>query len=152
MRRELESNYRRAIGRFPRSDTLCNNLAWLLAGRPEAAPHDPVQAIALAERALALDRDRGEAWNTLGVAHFRAGQWSEAIDALEESMRLRYGGDPCDWLYLAMARHRLGDAAEARRWLDRSLAWIQARPHVDPDLIPLRAEALRLIGPDQPAG
>jgi tetratricopeptide (TPR) repeat protein len=159
VRRELESNYRLAIERFPRSARLLNNLAWLLAGRPEAAPHDPAGAVALAEQAVALAEqavapapDRGKLWNTLGVAHFRAGEWSEAADALEESMRLRYGGDPCDWLYLAMARHRLGDAAEARRWLDRSLAWIQARPHADPDWIPLRAEALRLLGTEGPAG
>ena len=46
---------------------------------------------------------------------------------LEESMRLRSGGDPYDWLFLAMARRRLGDHEAARRWLDRSLAWIEAK-------------------------
>jgi tetratricopeptide (TPR) repeat protein len=152
VRRELESNYRLAIERFPRSARLINNLAWLLAGRPEAAPHDPAGAIALAERAVALIEqaaapgpDRGQLWNTLGVAHFRADEWSEAADALEESMRLRSGGDPCDWLYLAMARQRLGDAVEARRWLDRSVAWIRARAPRNPDLTTLRDEAAELL-------
>ena len=34
------------------------------------------------------------------------------------------GGDPFDWLFLAMAHHRLGHAEEARSWLDRSVRWI----------------------------
>ena len=61
-------------------------------------------------------------------------------------MRLRSGGDPYDWLFLAMARHRLGDAAEARRWLDRSLAWIETKAPRNPELIRFRDEALRLLG------
>ena len=89
--------------------------------------------------------------NTLGVAHYRAGDWAAAVDALEESMRLRSGGDPYDWLFLAMARHRLGDAVEARRWLDRSLAWIEAHAPRDAELIRFRAEAAWLFGPEMPA-
>ena len=119
--------YRLAIDREPRNPAPRNNLAWLLAGRPEAAPHDPARAVELAEQAVAMAPAAGAYWNTLGVAHYRAGDWAAAVDALEESMRLRSGGDPYDWLFLAMARQRLGDAAEARRWLDRSLAWIEAK-------------------------
>jgi tetratricopeptide (TPR) repeat protein len=151
LRRELESICRLAIDLHPRNPILLNNLAWLLSGRPEVAPHDPAGAVGLAERAVALAPARGDLWNTLGVAHYRAGEWSEAADALEESMRLRSGGDPYDWLFLAMARRRLGDDAEARRWLDRSVAWIQARAPRNPELAPLRDEALRLLGPDGPA-
>ena len=86
----------------------------------------------------------GSYWNTLGVAHYRAGDWAEAVDALEESMRLRSGGDPYDWLFLAMARRRLGDAEAARRWLDRSLAWIEAQcaPQPGADPIPRRGPAV----------
>jgi tetratricopeptide (TPR) repeat protein len=145
VRRELESIHRLAIERHPRNPYLINNLAWLLAGRPEAAPHDPSCAIVLAEQAVALGPGVGEWWNTLGVAHYRAGEWSDAADALAESMRLRSGGDPFDWLFLAMARYRLGDSGEARRWLDRSLAWIQKAPR-DPELVPLHAEAMQLLG------
>jgi tetratricopeptide (TPR) repeat protein len=146
MRQELESIYRRAIELHPQNHFLINNLAWLLAGNSDLAPHDPARAVTLAKQAVALAPASGACWNTLGVAHYRAGDWSAAAKALNESMRLRSGGDPYDWLFLAMAHHRLGDATEARRWLDRSIGWIQTRAPHDPVLIPLRKEALRLLG------
>ena len=90
-------------------------------------------------------------WNTLGVARLpAAGDWSATANALNESMRLRSGGDPYDWLFLAMAYHSLGDTAEARRWLDRSIGWIRTRAPHNLVLIPLREEALRLLGSGGP--
>ncbi len=151
VRRLLADSCRLAIARDSRNPAPLNNLAWLLVSRPEAAPHDPARAVELAEQAVAMGPAVGAYRNTLGVAHYRAGEWSAAADALEESMRLRSGGDPYDWLFLAMARRRLGDAAEARRWLDRSLAWIEAHAPRDEELIRFRAEALRLLGPEMPA-
>ncbi len=150
VRRQLADIYRLAFGAKPRDPAANNQLAWLLVSRPEAVPSDPVRVIELAELAVAAAPTVGAYWNTLGVAHYRDGDWSAAVDALEESMRLRSGGDPYDWLFLAMARHRLGDAAEARRWLDRSLAWIEAHAPPDADLIRFRAEALWLLGPETP--
>ena len=55
----------------PRSRPLCNNLAWLLAGRPEAPQPDPIRAVGLAKDAVALAPTVGTYWNTLGVAHYR---------------------------------------------------------------------------------
>jgi uncharacterized protein HemY len=150
MRRELESIYRRAIELHPQNPFLINNLAWLLAGNSDLAPHDPARAVALAKQAVALAPASGACRNTLGVAHYRAGDWSAAANALNESMRLRSGGDPYDWLFLAMAHQRLGDAAEARRWLDRSIGWIQTRAPDNLVLIPLREEVLRLLGSGEP--
>jgi eukaryotic-like serine/threonine-protein kinase len=152
VRRELESKYRRAIELHPRNHFLINNLAWLLAGTSDLAPHDPTRAVALAKQAVALAPASGACWNTLGVAHYRAGDWSATANALNEAMRLRSGGDPYDWLFLAMARHSLGDAAEARRWLDRSIGWIQTRAPHSLVLIALREEALRLLGSGGPRG
>ena len=50
----------------------------------------------------------GDYWNTLGVAHYRAGAWQTATTCLERSMTLRKGGDAYDWLFLAMAHWQLG--------------------------------------------
>ncbi len=149
VRRQLEPRYLLVTGRESRDPAACNNVAWLLVGRPDARPNDPAGAVELAERAVALAPAKGAYWNTLGVAHYRAGEWSEAIDALAESMRLRSGGDPYDWLFLAMAARRLGDVAAARRWLDRSLSGIEAHAPGNPELIRFRAEAVRLLGPDR---
>ena len=35
------------------------------------------------------------------------------------------GGNAYDWLFLALAHHRLGHAGEARRWLEKAVAWIE---------------------------
>ena len=111
-----------------------------------AAPHDPAREVELAEQAVALAPASGAYWNTLGVARYSRRRVVRRRRRAEESMRLRSGGDPYDWLFLAMARHRPGDAAEARRWLDRSLGWIKARAPHNLVLTPLREEALRLLG------
>ena len=62
--------------------------------------------------------------NTLGAALYRAGRFEESIRRLEESIAGRNGeSQPQDWVFLALAHHRLGHGAEARRWLDRFRAY-----------------------------
>jgi tetratricopeptide (TPR) repeat protein len=58
--------------------------------------------------------------NTLGAALYRAGRFAEAVHRLEEAIQKRRGFSTwADWVFLAMAQHRLGHHDEARRWLDR---------------------------------
>ena len=64
----------------------------------------------------------GYAWNTLGVAHYRAGHYEEAIEALHDAMRLRDGGDGYDWYFLAMAHWKLGQKEKAREWYEHAVA------------------------------
>jgi tetratricopeptide (TPR) repeat protein len=57
---------------------------------------------------------------SLGATLYRAGRFDEAIKRLEESIRAGHGqGLPHDWVFLAMAHHRLGHHDEAIRWLER---------------------------------
>ena len=65
-----------------------NNLAWMLVWCPEAELRNGVRAVEMAKKRHELSRPDGFSWNTLGVAHYRAGNWKEAIAALEQSMRL----------------------------------------------------------------
>lgn len=97
-----------------------NSLAWVLATVPDTRLRDPDRAVELARRSLDSHRQNGMAWNTLGVAYFRGNAWDKALEALEESIRLR-GGDSFDWFFIAMVHHRRGKPAEARRWLDKSI-------------------------------
>src|SRR5262249_25449220 len=62
-----------------------NNLAWLLATCQDVKVRDPQRAVALAKKAVERAPKNGEDWNTLGVAHYRAGDMKAAIDALEKS-------------------------------------------------------------------
>jgi tetratricopeptide (TPR) repeat protein len=62
-------------------------------------------------------------WNYVqGLAHYRAGQYERAIECLNKSMELRptWTAVALNWPVLAMAHHRLGHAAEARRYLEKA--------------------------------
>ena len=65
--------------------------------------------------------EAGSYWNTLGVAHYRAGDWKAAIEALEKSTQLRAGGDPSVWFFLAMAHWQKGEKDQARQWYDKAV-------------------------------
>lgn len=58
------------------------------------------------------------ALGVMGAALYRAGRLDEAIERLEASVKTRVGSDePADWVFLAMAHHKVGHGEEARRWL-----------------------------------
>jgi tetratricopeptide (TPR) repeat protein len=102
-----------------------NALAWLLATCPDAKQRDPDRAVEAAKQAVQLAPQAGGFWNTLGVAHYRAGDWKAAVAALEKSMELQKGGDASDWLFLAMAHEKLGRRDEARKDYDRAVGWLE---------------------------
>jgi serine/threonine protein kinase/tetratricopeptide (TPR) repeat protein len=128
------AGYRRScatlLGRFGRDDRpdSRNSVAWFCLLIPDAGV-DPADLVRVAEKAVAQCDDRSPekrraCLNTLGVALYRAGRYREAIDRLDESTKAHpRGGDPGDWLFLAMAHHRLGHTDEARRWYDQATRW-----------------------------
>jgi hypothetical protein len=83
--------------------------------------------VTLAERAVTESLNQQQrmiSLNTLGVILYRAGRYQEAIDRLDERVAVGEAlGAPVDWVFLAMAHHRLGHKAEANRWLDKFRAW-----------------------------
>ena len=53
--------------------------------------------------------------NTRGAVLYRAGRHAEAVKVLREGMALHpQGGEFHDWVFLALAEHRLGHADAAR--------------------------------------
>ena len=64
-------------------------------------------------------------WNTLGAAHYRAGDWKAAVTALDKSMQLHNGGDSFDWVFLAMAQRKLGHNEDARKLYDKAFEWVE---------------------------
>jgi tetratricopeptide (TPR) repeat protein len=145
VRRQLRESFPQSLEYKPDDHRIRNNLAWLLASRAEVSALDATKAVKLAKEATALAPKTGTYWNTLGVAHYHAGDWKAAAAAIEQSMQLRSGGDAYDWLFLAMARWRLGDPVEARQWYDRSVKWIEANEPRNQELLGFQAEATRLI-------
>jgi tetratricopeptide (TPR) repeat protein len=88
------------------------------------------------------------AWSALGMARYRAGQWNEALAALDQAQK--YDSDPGQgnayvWFFRAMSLHRLGDPT-ARQWYDRAVDWTR-RVQPDNDVLQdLRAETAALLG------
>jgi serine/threonine protein kinase len=138
----------RALALAPDDVNANNTLAWLLCSYPaDQPPHDPERAAKLARKAVDREPGNRDAWNTLGVALWRAGDCGEAVAALEKSMTLSNGGDPADWLVLAMIRQREGRSEEARKLFDRSAAQFDGNlTPIDPSVRSLRNEAARALG------
>jgi tetratricopeptide (TPR) repeat protein len=88
--------------------------------------HQPVQ---IAERAVGVDPKNISHTFALGATLYRAGRFAEAIKRLNEAnaaVERGEGGNPgispaYTWFFLAMANYRLGQAEEARQWLDKAV-------------------------------
>jgi tetratricopeptide (TPR) repeat protein len=62
-----------------------------------------------------IRRERHNFSSTQGAVLYRAGRFEEAAKVLQEGMRLSPdGSDFHDWLFLALAEHRLGHADSAK--------------------------------------
>jgi tetratricopeptide (TPR) repeat protein len=108
-----------------------NDVAWACSSGPDATG-DSDRPLRLAEAAAqgADEFLKADALRTLGAVLYRTGRCDGAMLRLAEAIQARGGeGGPADWAFLAMAHHRLGHRAEARRWLDRLREY---RPSEDP--------------------
>jgi tetratricopeptide (TPR) repeat protein len=100
---------------------ICNSVAWTLI-LAEDAVSDPDLPVRLAETALnaAPERMKPLILNTLGVTLYRAGRFEDAIRRIEEGIQSRNGAsDAQDWVFLALAHHRLGHRDKALSWLEK---------------------------------
>jgi Tfp pilus assembly protein PilF len=62
---------------------------------------------------------KGRFLTTFGAALYRAGRFEDAIRRLDEGIQLKGGtNEPRDWVFLAMAHHRLGHREQAHRYLE----------------------------------
>ena len=142
---------RRLLELHPITIAGLNDLAWMLATFPELRFRNPARAVVLAREAVERAPQDGMLWNTLGVAQYRAGEDKAAMAALQKSMELRNGGDSYDWFFLALAHWRRGERAEARRYYERSVAWMEKHRRHDEELKGFRAEASVVAGAPAPA-
>jgi WD40 repeat protein len=132
-----------------------NSASWAVVRRPDADAAAYRRALRLAENACRLDPDNGYYLNTLGAALYRAGRFAEAVRRLDEGIQKRNGaGLVADWVFLAMAHHRLGHADQARACFDRAVRWWGERknlpaPYVS-ELTSFRAEAEAVLAPAGP--
>ena len=76
---------------------------------------DPARALELAKRAVQAEPSNGVHFRVLAAAHYRAGNWQDALDAARQAHKLAPGrGSSPALLFAAMAHWQLGDSAAAR--------------------------------------
>jgi tetratricopeptide (TPR) repeat protein len=120
---QARTDYQTALKREPAHAGTNAALAWLLATCPDAKLRDPPEAVELAGKAVRLAPKEGDGWRALGVAHYRAGDWKEAVRPLDKLVQLRRGGDGVGWFFLALAHQKLGHPDEARKAYEQAVWW-----------------------------
>jgi len=127
-----------------------NALARLFATTSNASYRLPNLAVELAKQATRQAPREAIYWNTLGIAHYRSGEWEAALKALEQSEKL----EPGKYLgfnafFLAMCQHQLGDSLKAKddygravRWCDESQAKLSAQQQQELRAFRAEVEAL----------
>jgi len=142
---EAEKAYSMVLTIDPKHANAMNNLSWLLATCAEPRFRHAPRALDMAKKAVEAAPKKGMYWNTLGVAHYRTGEWKSSMAALEKSMELRKGGVSSDWFFLAMAHWKQGDKKEARKWYHQAVLWLEKNAPQDEELRRFRAEAAELM-------
>jgi WD40 repeat protein/serine/threonine protein kinase len=146
--------YKKAIALKP--DFAMAHLKLALALLADA--HDPKLALFYAKNAVGL-APIGDNWNTLGVAHYRNGDWKAALEALNKAAKLRKLSNDanCDHFFeLAKTHWKLGDKEEARISYDKGVEamrkWFAVTsPLAAQTFERYRAEAAELLGIEPPA-
>jgi tetratricopeptide (TPR) repeat protein len=115
--------------------------------KPDAAPREAEEAIALAKKAAAAKPKEGAGWNTLALAYLRTGQLPLAAEAVEKSLALRSpGGDGSEQFVMAMISWRRGEKEAALDWYVQAVDRLSSNPLAHPTILSLRAEADRVLG------
>jgi serine/threonine protein kinase len=124
-----------------------DDLAWFLVACADEGFRNPARALGIAQKAV--DRSKGKSadcWNTLGVVHYRLGNWKDAVAALQKATELHKQKDADDWLFLAMTQWRLGEKQLARASYNRAIELLTAREYTPAETSRWRAEADALMG------
>jgi tetratricopeptide (TPR) repeat protein len=119
--------YRRACAELPdRLAVRTDATASFLAARACTLAPDGPGAARLAEKELAGDPETPRALTLRAALHYRAGEFEEAARVARRCLEAHPGwdGNVLNWLRLALACRRLGQADEARRWLDKAAGWL----------------------------
>jgi tetratricopeptide (TPR) repeat protein len=117
----------RVIGKH--GDTRDPPTAYLVARLCALAPGmvpEPARLVQIAEQAVRAAR-LPHYLHTLGLVHYRAGQFDDAIVHLHNSRAGKWNANAANWIVLAMAYQRCGRTEEAQRWFDMAVHWMDDR-------------------------
>ena len=120
-----------------------NDLVWLCVNH-DTGGRDLGFAVAMAQQLIEECPNAASYWNTLGVAHYRAGDDTSTITVLNHATTLG-GGTPFDEVFLAMAYARSGDRGESERRLAQTIFLMKRDYPEHPELIRFCDEARFLL-------
>jgi serine/threonine protein kinase/Flp pilus assembly protein TadD len=143
--RRVAEEWSRLLDQLPDHPGAHQQLAWFLATCPDPALRDPGRAQELARKVVTLAPQGAAGWNTLGVAHYRAGDYQAALAALQKAAGLRPRGDGSDFFFLAMAHWQLGKKEQAGQWYDRGVQELEQDGLRAATAAGFRAEAAALL-------
>jgi serine/threonine protein kinase len=106
-----------------------NEAAWKVVKSRDAGKDAYTTALRRAEAAVRLAPGIGQLLKTLGVSHYRLGDYAKALEALEQAEKLdaASGPYPAALAFLAMAHQRLGHKQQTQATLTR-LREVMKRP------------------------
>ncbi|MBM4090610.1 MAG: serine/threonine protein kinase [Planctomycetes bacterium] len=122
-----------------------NVLAWIIVIGPDASARTE-EAVATAARAVEAAPHEAEHHNILGIAQYRAGNWTAALESLSRTTRPRFPGDASTCFFAAMAHWQLGNKEDARQSYDKGVACMDEFKPKDQELQRFRTEAAQLLG------
>jgi serine/threonine protein kinase/tetratricopeptide (TPR) repeat protein len=137
--------YTAALSLQPENAVTQNDFAGLLAYWPRPGVDHLEEAVDLAKKAVTTAPTAARYWGTLGIAHYRSGQWSDALVAFQQAAKLDKGDKCLDWFYLAMTHAQLGEKEHGRKWYDQAVEWMEKNDPDNGGLKYLRAEAAELL-------
>jgi tetratricopeptide (TPR) repeat protein len=142
--------FRKSLAFNPNNPFPLNALAWYLLTAPDHRQRSPLEALELSRRAVKVGPDVATYFNTLGLAEYRNGLWSEAIAMVKKSIEMTKGTDPTDFFIMAMAHHALGDQTEAEQSYRRGAEGVVNAPASEWECGMIWAEAAHLLGKPGP--
>jgi tetratricopeptide (TPR) repeat protein len=128
------------LAQSPESARELRALSWMLTLGPDPRFCDGPRAVALMKRAVERQPNNCSMLFSLGVAHYRAGDWPAAVASLDSAC-----GDCSDWFFLAMTHWQLGNHEEALRWNSKAVECLQENHPGDEERRRFRAEAAQLM-------
>jgi len=108
---------------YPEDPLSLNQLAWPLLKPSGGEMSGYRKALRYIEEAYEIEPENGNWLNTLGVAHYRVGNYEKALETLLRSDEINKGqfqrSIPADLAFLAMSQQQLGHVNEAQSELQR---------------------------------
>ena len=136
--------------RTPEVQRCMADYAWMLAAATDPGYRDPHRAIELANELIRNSPKVRDVWTTLGVAHYLAGAWYDAIAALEKSEAEAVASGrflAVNGYFLAMAYWRLGEREKGREYYAKTLQSVEkASQPAGRRTVALSIGGLRLAG------